>query len=140
MGGHKFPSKKVGYQIPLDGAPLPAFMPCRSGKARWRTENRENNREFAKFSAILAPSRIKSRSNSRVLPRNSRRKETGNSLVRTGKFITWNREFAATACTANIASPRSSFLIGINLIISAFSYLSSRQSLHVVSRRVVRVR
>jgi hypothetical protein len=41
-------------------------------------ESRENNREFAKFSAILAPSRIKSRSNSSVLPRNSRRNETGN--------------------------------------------------------------
>jgi hypothetical protein len=48
------------------------------GVMREFPENRENNREFAKFSAILAPSRIKSRSNSRVLPRNSRRNETGN--------------------------------------------------------------
>src|SRR5260370_40874739 len=68
--GH-FPSKKVGYQIPLDGAPLPAFMPCRSGKARWRTENRENNREFVVFSTIWAIVDAKSRSNSKALACNS---------------------------------------------------------------------
>jgi hypothetical protein len=55
-------------------------------------ENRENNREFAIFSVVLAIIDVISRSNSSILHANSLRIGTGNVLRQNGELIGRNRE------------------------------------------------